>query len=220
VPRTEVLTPGLELDPAEWGEFVILKPTDIGTSSRGLGIQLMRTRRVRYIEPQEYPPDHPGRLGPMMVQQYVDSGDHVAVYRVLSFFGQPLYAQDKIVRTKRIDLTASDEEIEKAAITDQSGEVNRVLRVWPEGIALARAAHAAVPEIPLVGVDVIRDASTGKAYVLELNSGGNTWHFSSRHIASVREQNGVAFETARLTQFDAFRSAARVLVEKTNADAI
>jgi hypothetical protein len=219
VPRTEILTPKTDLNPDLWGEFVIVKPTDIATSSKGRGIQLMRTRRVRYRAPHEYPEDHPGQLGPMMIQQYVNSGDHVSIYRVLSFLGKTMYAQDKVVRSKKIDLTASDEEIENAPITDQSGEVDRILRVWPEAVDIARRAHAAFPEVPLVGVDVIRDETTGKIYVLELNSGGNTWHFSSGLVAAVRKLNGPDFEAARRSQFDAFRTAARALVEKTNAEA-
>ena len=77
IPRTAILTPDLRLDEAEWGEFVVVKPTDIATSSHGRGFQLMRTRRVRFIPPADYPPGHPGRLGPMMVQKYIDTGDHI-----------------------------------------------------------------------------------------------------------------------------------------------
>ncbi|MEJ0098010.1 MAG: hypothetical protein WDM84_08950 [Bauldia sp.] len=62
VPLTALLTPELRLDPALWGEFVIVKPTDIATSSHGHGIQLMRTGRVSYIAPRDYPKGHPGRL--------------------------------------------------------------------------------------------------------------------------------------------------------------
>lgn len=85
VPRTEILTPDLRLDPQTWGEFVILKPTDIATSSRGLGIQLMRTNRVRYIPPDQYPSRHPGRYGPMIVQQFVDTGEYFMAHRCSPF---------------------------------------------------------------------------------------------------------------------------------------
>ena len=45
-------------------------------------------------------------------------------------------------------------------------------------LALARRAHAALPEIALQGIDIIREAGSGKLFVLEANPGGNTWIFS------------------------------------------
>src|SRR5262249_12852216 len=76
VPRTTMLTPELKLDPALWGDLVIVKPNDLATSSHGLGIQLMRRERVRFKARSEYPPDHPGRFGAMLVQQFINTGDH------------------------------------------------------------------------------------------------------------------------------------------------
>ncbi|HEY5081735.1 MAG TPA: invasion associated locus B family protein [Bauldia sp.] len=199
VPRTEILTPDLRLDPQTWGEFVILKPTDIATSSRGLGIQLMRTNRVRYIPPDQYPSRHPGRYGPMIVQQFVDTGEYFMAHRVLTFFGEPLYMQINRVHDKRVDLRATDAEIEAAPIATQAvddSKQDRVLSAEPEVIALARAAHAALPGLPLKGTDVLREASSGKLYVIEMNCGGNTWHFSSRHLAELRAMLGPEYEPA------------------------
>src|SRR6516225_4169977 len=77
VPRTAMLKPDLVLDPAVWGEFVIVKPTDLVRSSHGHGVKLMRTSRVRFKPTSDYPPDHPGHYGPMLVQQFIDTGDHI-----------------------------------------------------------------------------------------------------------------------------------------------
>lgn len=214
VPLTAILTPDLRLDPAVWGEFVILKPTDIPTSSHGRGINLIRTNRVRFRPAGEYPIDHPGCLGPMIVQQYIDTGERLTVYRVLTLFGEPLYAQLNQASAARVDLDAPDETIENAVVALQAGD-NRdgILIDDSEVIALARAAHQALPEIPLKGCDIIREASTGKLFVLELNSGGNTWHFSSTYAEPIRRNYGAEFELRRRQQFDALRTAARVLVE-------
>lgn len=220
VPRTAILAPDLHLDPAVWGELVILKPTDIPTSSHGMGIKLVRTRRVRYKPPAEYPDSHPGRLGPMLVQQYIDTGEKLTVYRVLTFFGEPLYAQLNQASTRRVDLDGPDEAIESAVVALQAGD-NRegILIDDDEVLSLARAAHAALPEIPLKGCDVIREAATGKLYVLELNSGGNTWHFSSIYAEPIRALYGREFELRRRQQFDALRTTARVLVDRTRREA-
>jgi hypothetical protein len=220
VPRSALLTPDLRLDPAEWGEFVILKPTDIPTSSRGTGVRLMRTRRVRFRAPPEYPPDHPGRFGPMMVQQFIDTGPAISSYRVLTFFGEPLYAVREESLSARVPLTATDEEIESAPIAIQASRETRDRFIDDADVlALARRAHAAIPGVPVKGCDIVRDAATGKLFVIELNCGGNTWHFSSDHLAATRAKNGQAFELCRRQQFDAMRTAARIAVEHTNAEA-
>jgi hypothetical protein len=222
VPRTELLTPDiLPLDPAVWGEFVIVKPTDLATSSAGRGFHLMRTHRVRYLKPSEYPPDHPGRLGPMMVQQYISTGGKVSILRVLTLFGEPLYVL--LTETPRdvVDLTLPDEEIEKLLIANQQfhDDINRIFVDDEEACAIARTAYRALPDVPLQGCDVIRDATTGKLYVLETNAGGNTWHFSSALQAESRRKNGPEFERLRRNQRDALRTAARLLVARTNAEA-
>jgi hypothetical protein len=219
VPRTAILTPDLVLDPADWGEFVVVKPTDLTTSSHGRGIQLMRTHRLRYTAPHDYPADHPGRRGPMMVQQFIDTGRHVAMYRVLTLFGEALYAVHDSAAETRVALSAADDDIESAPIASQTVARENRLAVEDDVLALARAAHLAIPDVPLKGCDILRDAATGALFVLELNPGGNTWHFSSRHLAAGRAKNGPVFERARVQQFDAFRKAARILADRTMAEA-
>jgi hypothetical protein len=218
-----VLTPDLKLDEAEWGDFVIVKPTDLNTSSKGHGFRLMRTRRVRYIAPRDYPANHPGRYGPMLVQQYVSDNGHVGVVRVLTLFGEPLYAVKNRSIERIVDPDAPDEVIEALPVAHQLlTEATRVrsLAAEPDELALARAAHEAMPEIPLKGVDLLRDGKTGALYVIELNCRGNTWHFSSAFEAANRARNGEEFERRRLSQFDALRTAARILVARTNAEAV
>ncbi len=220
VPKTTAITPELTLDPAEWGAFVIVKPTSLAGSSYGKGIQLMRTERVRYIAPADYPTDHPGRLGPMMVQQFIDTGERIAAFRVLTLFGEPLYCQFNRSETTRPGLNTSDEEIESAVMATQIVDKDKRFVIDEEAIALARAAHATIPDVPLKGCDILKDEATGKLYVLELNPGGNTWHFSSDYLAKVRAANGPEFEAQRLRQFDALRTAARLLAERTMAEAV
>lgn len=220
VPMTAPLTPDLRLDPDVWGEFVIVKPTEMTTSSHGNGINLFRSRRVRFIAPREYPAGHPGRLAPMLVQQYVDTGERLAVYRVLTFFGEPLYAM--LVRSliPRVDLSAPDPLIEAAIMAHQADEDrDRYLVNDPDVIALARSVYAAIPEIPLQGCDIIREVGTGRLYVLELNPGGNTWHFSSRHGADMRQKMGAQAVRQMHEQFQAFETAAATLVKRTLSEA-
>lgn len=219
VPRTALLTPNLTLDPAEWGDMVVVKPSDLGTSSFGRGIQLMRTDRVRYIPPSQYPEDHPARRGPMIVQQFIDTGDRISLYRVLTLFGEPLYCQLNFGDQPRVSLNATNEEIESAVIATQAVDKEKHFVTDADVLSVARAAYRAIPEAALHGCDVIREQTTGRLFVLEVNPTGNTWHFSSDFLAETRRENGPEFEARRLQQFDAFRTAARILVERTNAEA-
>jgi hypothetical protein len=219
VPRTTVLRSDTVLDPAVWGEFVVVKPSDAATSSYGLGIGLMRTARVRFKAPGDFPVGHPGRRGPMLVQQFIDSGENVEMYRVLTLFGEPLYCQWMRALERRVALDADDATIEAAVIASQALDEHEAFVSPADVLKVARAAHAAMPEIPVKGCDIVRDMSSGRLYVLEVNPGGNTWHFSSRFLADMRRKNGAAFEQERRQQFDAMRTAARVLVDRVVAEA-
>src|SRR5205823_3389839 len=144
-------TPDLRLDPADWGEFVILKPSDMGSSSRGSGIQLTATRRVRYLPQTGYPEGHPGRHAPMLVQAFINTGERLTLYRVLTLFGEPLYCQFMRSRNPRVELSAPDDVIEAAVVANQRVDEDEFFVDEPDVIGVARAAHAAMPEIPLKG---------------------------------------------------------------------
>ncbi|MDQ4097544.1 MAG: hypothetical protein M3144_06725, partial [Actinomycetota bacterium] len=85
----------------------------------------------------------------------------------------------------------------------------------PRVLSFAADAHAAFRTIPLLGVDVLEDAETGKLYVIEVNAVGYTWHFSSR--PGLRAQREFGFDLD--AQFDGRRKAARILVEQVRRHA-
>lgn len=220
VPRTTLLLPGTDLRPDIWGPYVILKPSDLASSSHGKGVQLMRTERAAFVAPQDYPQDHPGRRAPMIVQQFIDSGPHFGIYRVTTLFGEPLYCYRIRSRTPRPALDADDETLEQSVIATQGlDEADREFVYEADVMALARAAHEAIPDVPLKGCDIMRDARTGQLYVLEVNPGGNTWHFSSQHLAAVRARYGRAWSDMLYAQLDALTTAALVLIERTLEEA-
>ena len=215
VPSSRLLHPNATFDPKVWGDVVVLKPADILSSSSGAGISLMRTERLRFRPPQDYPEGHPGRRGPMIVQQFIDTGAHVSSYRVLMFMGTPLYCQRMEAVAPRVELGAPDEVLETAPVAMQSHEDRRAFVYEADVVDIARRAALAFPDIPLLGCDVLRDIGTGQLFVTEVNPGGNTWHFSSYLLAEERARNGAAFERERREQLDAFGSAAVALVGAT-----
>jgi D-alanine-D-alanine ligase-like ATP-grasp enzyme len=80
---------------------------------------------------------------------------------------------------------------------------------------LARATFRAFPDIPVQGMDIVRDAGSGQLYVLEVNPGGATWHLSSAHGKRLQEKNGYSY----YKQFDAISVVADRLIHMTRRDA-
>jgi hypothetical protein len=78
-------------------------------------------------------------------------------------------------------------------------------------IQLGELAHAAFPQIPLLGFDIVREVSTSKLFVLDANAIGYVWNFDARIKAS--------YDFSAEAQFDGLRKAAYILAEKTQQSA-
>ena len=88
----------------------------------------------------------------------------------------------------------------------RSFEANRVKRFGQKSLNRLR----------VLGVDVVRDADTGKLYVLEINPIGDTWHFSS---LAAKNFYTAEYVRALYAQFGALDRVAQLLIEKTRAEA-
>jgi hypothetical protein len=222
---------GMQLDPIMFGDFVIIKPMSLVLGSQGRGIQLFRRRRLEKMRSSDFPAGHlihKDREG-YLVQKFIDTGEFVPYTRVSTFFSEPMYSYFSSSKSTRGSLDSSDAIIEKLPVTNNaSGFRERSLRVEDDIVTLARRVHDALPDIPLLGTDILREQSTGKLFVIECNPGGNTWHFSSQMNLPLRLALGKAslvgpkkaHAVARqmhIDQFNAFDRAARVLTEKTQA---
>ena len=218
VPASKEITPGVVLPQEVFGSHVVVKP---GHSQASLGqhITLMRREAVKFRPRESYPEDHPGRYAPMFVQRFVDTGPCVNHHRVLTLFGAPLLAFKTISTEARPSLDAPDDVLAAASVKARRrvAPIAREFTKDADILDLARRVHSALPEIPLQGVDIIREADSGKLFVLEANPGGNTWIFSRGDMTSRLKK---ALGVERLTdQFDAFTAAAKVLIERTRAEA-
>lgn len=217
-PKTALFKFGARYDPAQWGEFVVLKPANLRLSSDKDNVRLLRTSFLDGLTPESFavlgfPP-----AMPLLIQSFVDTGPNPQHYRVLTLFGEPLYAQHKVMHRRRVDLDAPDEEIMRAVVADGVGENTRSFRHYPEVVAFARKVADAFPDIPLLGIDVMEEASSRALSVLEVNAGGNTWHFSSPASAYWRETHPEHVEAMK-AQFGAFKAAGRALIRQTRAHA-
>ena len=217
-PRTARFAFGMPLDPKDWGDFVVLKPMFI--NSHGKGIDLVRTVKAAALTPDDFFDDHLIHKDQYIVQQFIDTGEAPCHYRVVSFFGEPLLCRRNFSLSKRPSLDEDDETLMNAHIVSNPVAENLISTEFvndAEVLAFARRMHAAMPGIPLQGLDIMRDVKDGRLYALENNAGGNSWGFSGESAENAREVLGGP--EAMVNQFGAFDLAADVLIERTRAQA-
>ena len=214
VPEFAVLEGDLDLDPARFGAVALLKPT--GFTSHGRGIELVRVEDFARRRWPQHPTVKASAESPMMLQRFIDTGEYPSHYRVLTFFGEPIFAFRAVSTLARPALDASREILAAGPIMAKHGQRRLLTPVEPDVLELARRTFDAIPEVALHGCDIIRDVTTGRLYVLEINPGGNTWSFSSQWADLLRDELDMP---DLAVQFDAWKTCARVLVERTRREA-
>jgi hypothetical protein len=228
-PPTLHFHPGMKLDPILFGEYVVIKPIDPEYASFGRGIQLFRRRKLESMALGDFPPAHRIHQDPrgFVVQRFIDTGPLLSLYRVTTLFGAPLFCWLEREKVPLPPLGQTDTEIEARRIVSNTGDFRERFPHSDEQIVeLAKRVGEAMPDIPLLAIDIIREEKSGKPCVLECNPGGNTWHFSSKFTAGVRRRMGgvtlvgekkaeVLGRRMLIDQFGAWDRAAEVLVAKT-----
>jgi hypothetical protein len=176
VPRWSRLLPGRPPELEGFGPYVVTKP-DFG--ARGADVRLERREQARWTRPRTELAEHfGGPFNPRVAQEFVYTGAWPRSYRVATLLGTALYSFKVEADHARQPL------LDRARFSGQSVVASGhgctfELCSDPEIWNLAERAHAALPNVPLLGVDILRDADSGKLFVIELNSLGFTWHFSS-----------------------------------------
>lgn len=209
VPRWALLTETEQPDLAGFGEYVVVKPA---RSGRGADVRILRRGRVRWRPPKtEFTRKNNPKSCRWIVQDFVYTGRWPVAYRVATLFGSALWAWRSEAAHERQPLPgryAFGSPDGAGVSIVSSGRGSRfALASDPDVIALAERAHAAFPRVPLLGVDVLRDADSDALQLIEVNSSGFTWHFSSPVGSSIQADFGFRLEQ----QFDGRRRAAAVL---------
>jgi len=212
VPRWAPLREDRPADLDGFGPYVVVKP-DLGL--KGAYVRIMRRERAHW-RPMERP--LPGGNPDLVVQEFIYTGQWPVTYRVTTLFGEVLYAvrgegsHDPPPLEARYGFGDGGG---GRTICGSSRRSSWTLVEDEDLLALARRAHELFADIPLLGTDIVRDAETGRPYVIETNPGGYTWHFGSAFDLALRERYGLELAT----QFDGLRRAARILAAKTRTDA-
>jgi hypothetical protein len=214
VPDWTAIAPDTALDPLQWGPYVVVKPA---LGRKGAEIHIKRAGRVRYRPPESFPGGHPARRAPLLAQRFIYTGQWPSNFRVVTFFGRALLCWHCEAAHRYVPLHSRWDFKAKGGITVVSNKQDSsyALAREPEIIALAALAHAAFPEQPLLGTDIVRDADTGQLYVIECNPRGDAWLISSDMGRMIEQANGLDFAG----QFGALEVAAQALIEETRARA-
>jgi hypothetical protein len=215
VPRWALVEPGSRFSSAEWGPFVVTKPVGQNASfSRGIEVRVPEDIVFKERNPvQANPFDSHSAI---MVHRFIDTGEFRPQNRVLTLFGKVLYGEE--IRAEEpvpIPQPVTAESLAGFVITPVLVKRVRSFVHDADILALASRIYGAFPDIPLQAVDILRENKTGKLFILEINAGGDTWHFSSKFGQYQRVEG-----KKRDEQFDAFTIAAHVLAERTRREAI
>lgn len=214
VPRWQLLEKGQTPDLSGYGNYVVTKPN---RGKRGALVKIKKRERVG-VAKEHKPNQHQGRYAQeidpeseMLAQQFIYTGEWPVCYRVTSFFGHVLSALKIEASHERQPIESAENFSGVSSIVASSRGCSEVLSYDEEIIRYGEAAHAAFPDIPLLGFDIVREVPSGKLYIMEANAVGYVWHFSSPMGLNIQRENNIHLES----QFDGIRKAALILAEKT-----
>lgn len=214
VPRWSKIEPGAKFEVADWGDYIVVKP-DHGV--RGAYVRITRTGRVRYRAPEALDEDNPGRCSGMIAQRFIYTGRWPESYRVSTVFGAPIAALHYRGRgdLPPVDQRSGFRKASGASIVATATGCAITLADDDDILDLARRTHAALPDIPVLGTDIVRDADDGRLFVLETNPSGSTWALGSKGGRRIMAENNIDI----YAQFGALDRAAEALVDLCRREA-
>ncbi|HLI79404.1 MAG TPA: hypothetical protein VKV03_05445 [Candidatus Binataceae bacterium] len=209
VPPWRLLTRSHAPDVSAFGRFIVTKP-DYG--GRGADVKIRRASRVRWSRPNT-PVRFASRTA-VIAQQFVFTGRWPISYRVGTLFGRVIYSWRVEASHHRKPLESLNDFSGISIVSSHPG-CSFFLNDDPQIIELAERAHRAFPDIPLLGLDILREEPSGRLFVLEVNGTGDVWHFSSGIGKSIQQWAGFDLQS----QFGGLRRAAEILVDATREQA-
>jgi hypothetical protein len=182
----------------------VTKP-DFG--ARGAEVRLERAEHASWKPPRtEAALELGGRFNPRVAQQFIHTGPWPSSYRVTTLFGTALLCLRVEASHARAPLDDPRDPRGQSIVSSGRGCTFQLCRD-ANVLDLAQRAHAALPDAPLLGIDIVREAATRKLYVVELNSIGYTWLFSSPTGVRLQREHDLDLEG----QLNGRRRAAEVL---------
>ncbi len=202
---------GTSVDSQLYGEWVVLKPKSL--QSTGKDINMLPTKVLPFIKPSDFPENHLIHCDDYYVQRFVKTGSNPFHYRAMIFCGEILYSATNKSNTAYPDSTTDIPTLLNTTVASNIvGNRERKIVKDERKNRLALKVAKAFPQFPILGVDIVEDEETKQLYVLEMNVGGNGWHFSSS-IANAMPEHTHELTQQMLNQYKAFDTAAKALLK-------
>lgn len=192
VPKQKPLYQGTETDLYEFDNYVVVKPSRGGC---GALVRVMRRGKARW-RPMEVDCIHSGVNEALLVQEYIHTGPWPTSYRVGTVFGEPVYAlritADKMRKPILFERGVGNQNVfEGKTIVASSKGCTMATDVPQDVLDFAGQVHKVFPTHPLLGIDILRDYSTGRLYALEVNSEGWVFHFTNERYEQLKNDFGI-----------------------------
>jgi hypothetical protein len=204
---------GMSLDKKNYGDWVVIKPQNLQSS--GLDINMIPTEALPKLKLSDFPEKHLIHQDGYFVQKFVRTGECPIFYRVMMFMGSVMLSYRCVQNAGYPNVDTDLKTLLQTSVAGNLRGNRRIDLVKDEAVnALAVKVAESLPQMPLLGVDIMPDAETGELIVIETNSGGNTWAFSNQPSLNLRSVIGV---NKMIKQYKPWEVAARALVNKVNA---
>lgn len=209
VPRWKAVRQSELPDLSDFGQFVVVKPS---AGAKGALVRIMRKEKVQW---RPLFVESLGRTSETLIaQEYIHSGPWPTTWRVATVFGEPVWCWRVEANRSHPPLDYNPQHPEEFAgksIVSTGHGCTYQPETPRDVLELARQVYRAFPTIPLLGIDIIREAATGKLYVLEVNASGGTFRLSPEDAKSL----GIDV----FGQFGGVRAMARGIYRRLMAEA-
>ena len=175
MPKSALLTQDQRPSLEEFGPYVVCKP-DAG--AKGAEVKIKRTGRVRWTPPANNLARRLKADG-LLAQEFIYTGPWPVSYRVTTLFGKALFSCRVEADRSRRPLQGPDQFRSQGggmSICSSGKACTFEFNHDRDVIELGERAHAAFPHIAVLGVDIIREQTSGKLHVIEVQ-------LDRRHLA-------------------------------------
>lgn len=210
VPKTYLVNRAEQLQTIDIEPLAVIKP-NLGL--RGKGVKLIHSDILRRWNADQFGRSNSNNQG-MIVQQYVNTGDQPISYRVMTVLGEAIYCI-KSTANSRLDRLPLNVSANGVPIASNVSDRVIVEEHDPDIVELGRRVHRTLDVSPVLGIDLVRDATSRELYVLELNSAGWTWHLSSDH----GKEHQRTYSLNLYDQFNALKTITDGLIRETRSKA-
>lgn len=206
-PKSKHISTLADLDDLDLGERFVIKPNEGG---QGKDVMLVTAAACKDIVRSRFGENNLD----LIAQKAINTGPKPTSYRVFSVLGEVIYCVKYQSQTIDVEQSISAENFAPIAANSIHDRFMELVNDQ-EVIELGERTHRQFPMMPVFGLDIIRDADTQALYILELNSGGWTWHLSSNFGNRFRRQ----FKLDYYGQFNALEKITKALARFTVAHA-